>query len=226
MRLELEVLDGDNKGKRLSLKNGLQLGRQQGHGQDAFVFADSEMADLHAVVSLDSKKHWNIECLAPNRMRLGFEEVDRATLIQGLVFHLGQTGFKVVEHVRALKNTNWVDDFKEWLENNPARPTSTEVFFFLHPVRLSFTQGPQYEDVYTLSYGPRELGYNSLDLNLKDPASPQRVSRFFQIGDKAYIENLCGDKATINGQPFDQHVINNGDILRVSSSTIELSILI
>ncbi|AGH94249.1 hypothetical protein [Pseudobdellovibrio exovorus] len=226
MRLELEVLDGDHKGKRISLKNGLQLGRQQGYGQEAFAFTDSEMAELHAVIALDSKKQWNIECLAPSRMRLGFEEVDRATLIQGLVFHLGQTGFKVVEHVRSLKGTNWVEDFKDWLENNPARQTSTEIFFFLHPVRLSFTQGPQYEDVYTLSYGPRELGYNSLDLNLKDPASPPRVARFFQIGDKAYIENLCGDKATINGQPFDQHVINNGDFLRVSSSTIELSILI
>lgn len=221
MRLELEVLDGTNKGKRLLLQNGLKLGRQQG----ALTFSDSEMAELHAVITFDSKNAWNIECLAPNRMRLGFEEVDRATLIVGLIFHLGQTGFKVVEHASKLTGP-WEEQMKNWLENNPGHSTETEIFFFLRPVRLSFTQGPQYEEVYTLSYGPRELGYNSLDLSLKDPSSPPRVVRFFQIGDQVYIENLCGDKATINGKPFDQHNVQNGDTLRVTSSVIELSLLV
>ena len=158
-------------------------------------------------------------------MRMGFEEVGRATLIQGLIFHLGQTGFKVVEHTQSLDGP-WPEKMKDWLENNPGRPTATEIFFFLRPVRLSFIQGPQYEEVYTLSYGPRELGYNHLDLTLKDPSSPPRVARFFQIGDQVYIENLCADKASINGKPFDQHVVNNGDILRVTSSVIELSLLV
>lgn len=221
MRLELEVLDGTNKGKRLPLRNGLTLGRQQG----ALVFSDSEMSDLHAVVTFDSKNMWNIECLAPNRMRLGFEEVDRATLINGLIFHLGQTGFKVVEHTSKMAGP-WEEQMKDWFENHPARSVDTEIFFFLKPVRLSFTQGPQYEEVYTLSYGPREIGYNSLDISLKDPSSPQRVAKFFQVGDQVYIENLCGDKATINGKPFDQHNVQNGDTLRVTSSVIELSLLV
>lgn len=221
MRLELEVLDGTHKGKRLLLRNGLKLGREQG----SLAFDDGEMSDLHAVVTFDSKKSWNIECLAPSKMRLGFEEVGRATLIQGLIFHLGQTGFKVVEHSPTLEGP-WEEKFKDWLETHPGRPTVTDIFFFLRPVRLSFIQGPQYEEVYTLSYGPRELGYNHLDLNLKDPASPARVAKFFQIGDQVYIENLCGDKATLNGKPFDQLTVKNGDVLRVASSVIELSLLV
>lgn len=221
MRLELEVLDGTHKGKRLLLRNGLKLGREQG----SLAFDDAEMSDLHAVVMFDIKKSWNIECLAPNKLRLGFEEVERATLISGLIFHLGQTGFKVVEHTSKVEGP-WEEKMKDWFENNPGQPTATEIFFFLKPVRLSFIQGPQYEEVYTLSYGPRELGYNHLDLNLKDPSSPPRVARFFQVGDQVYIENLCGEKASINGAPFDQHNVQNGDVLRVTSSVIELSLLL
>lgn len=220
MRLELEILDGINKGKRLLIKSGLNLGRTQ----EGLFFDDSEMADFHATITFDNKKSWNIECLAPNKMRLGYEEVARATLIAGLIFHLGQTGFKVVERVRK-QTGSWTDDIKDWFELNRGQRLDSEIFFFLHPVRLSFIQGPQYEEVYTLSYGPRELGYNNLDLNLKDPNSPKRVVKFFQIGDQVYIESLCGDKVTINGSTFDQHLVLPGDILRTSSSAIELSIL-
>ncbi|MEQ1721812.1 MAG: hypothetical protein ABL930_01460 [Pseudobdellovibrio sp.] len=222
MRLELEVLDGPNKGKRLLLKNGLTLGKAQTSGLS--FTNDNEMAALHAVVGFDSKKTWNIECLAPAKMRLGFEEVERASLILGLIFHLGQTGFKVVERAPRTKGP-WLEELKDWLEASTGRQTSTEIFFFLRPVRLSFIQGAQYEEVYTLSYGPREIGFNSLDLNIKDPNTPPRVVKFFQIGDQVYIESLCGDKVTVNGSTFDQHQVSAGDILRVSSSVIELSFL-
>lgn len=218
------------------LRNGLMIGRGKKESrqsglpprpqlsEQAVAFDDPEMAEVHVVINYDSNKSWSIECLAPNKMRLGFAEVSRATLILGLVFNLGQTGFKVVEHEAKIVGP-WKEELKVWLENHPGSPCSTEIFFFLRPVRLSFIQGPQYEEAYTLSYGPRELGYNNLDLDIKDPSSPPRIAKFFQIGDHSYIENLCGNAATINGKAFDEHVIASGDILRVGSSTIELSTL-
>lgn len=221
MRLALEVLDGPNKGSNVSLRNGMTVGRG---AADFSVKSDSEMADLHAVITYDLKKSWNIECLAPNKLRLGFDEVERATLILGLIFHLGQTAFKVVEHVPKTQGS-WQDSFRDWLDVSPGRQTATEIFFFLRPVRLSFIQGPQYEEVYTLSYGPRILGFNNLDLNIKDPSTPPLVARFYQIGDQVYIDNLCGPQATINGAPFEQHIMTSGDILRITSSVIELTLL-
>ncbi len=220
MKLELEVLDGPQKGKRISLKNGLQLGRLAG----PLSFEDEQMADYHGVLGFDPKKLWNIECLAPLRLRLGFEEVERAQLLLGLVFHLGQTGFKVVERP-ALAYETWEDGMKDWFVQNPGRIVSNELFFFLNPVRMTFIQGPQYEDFYTLSYGPRELGFNNLDLNMKDPVVPPRIARFTQLGDQVYIENLCGHKAMINGLPFDKHPVQNGDRLSIAANVIELSFL-
>ncbi|MEK6627600.1 MAG: FHA domain-containing protein [Bdellovibrionota bacterium] len=232
MRFELEILDGKNKGRRLMLRNGLMIGRGPKKDptvapelqQQKIAFDDPEMAEAHVVINYDSNKSWNIECLAPNKIRLGFAEVERAVLIVGLIFNIGQTGFKVVEH-EAKNKGPWKEELKAWLEKNPGYPSSTEIFFFSRPIRLSFIQGPQYEEAYTLSYGPRELGYNCLDLDIKDPSSPPRVAKFFQIGAQVYIENLCGAAATINGGAFEQHKIAQGDVLRIGSSTIELSTL-
>jgi hypothetical protein len=220
MRLELEILDGRNKGKRISLRNGLVIGRMV----DQISFGDQDMAELHVIVNLDSKKSWNIECLGNNRIRLGFDEVVRARLILGLIFNLGQTGFKVVQR-EGRQITSWESEMKNWLENNPAPRAAPELFFFLKPLRLSFIQGPQYEEVYTLSYGPRELGHNNLDLNIKDPTAPQQVAKFFQIADQVYVENLGADKVSINGSSFDQHLVSSGDKLKVGSNVIELSLL-
>lgn len=220
MKLELEVLDGRNRGRRLTLRNGLLLGKEQG----GIPFDDKEMASSHAVITFDKKNMWNIECLAPNMMRLGFEEVARAALIKGLIFHLGQTGFKVVERAPT-KIDSWKNEIKTWLDEAPARPESTDIQFFLKPIRLNFIQGPQFEEFYTLSYGPRVLGYNNLDLNLKDPSSPAQVVRFFQVADQSYIESLCGDAVTINNEPFVQRPLSDGDVLRITSSVIELSFL-
>ena len=220
MRIELEILDGANRGKRITLRNGLVIGK----AVDNIIFDDEDMGELHAVVNLDEKKSWNIECLGTNRLRLGFDEVVRARLIVGLVFNLGQTGFKVVQR-ESREIVSWEEEMKAWLENNPGPKLTPEIFFFLKPIRLSFIQGPQYEEVYTLSYGPRELGHNHLDLNVKDPSAPNQIARFFQVADKTYVENLCGDKATINGNPFDQHLVLSGDKLKVGSNVIELSLL-
>lgn len=220
MRLELEILDGVNKGKRITLRNGLVVGKSV----DSLVFDDEDMGELHAIVNLDQNKSWNIECLGGNKIRLGFDEVGRARLILGLIFNMGQTGFKVVQR-QTREIGSWTDELKTWLENNPGPRTEPEVFFFIKPLRLSFIQGPQFEEVYTLSYGPRELGYNNLDLNVKDPSAPPLVARFFQVADKIYIENLCGDKTSINGAPFDQHPVTSGDKLKVGSNVIELTLL-
>ncbi|MFZ3230080.1 MAG: hypothetical protein WA160_07740 [Pseudobdellovibrio sp.] len=221
MRFEIEVLDGNQKGKRISLSSGLLLGRTASH----LKFSDSLMAESHGILMLDHKKAWNIECLDNNFIRIGISELRRISLIPGLIFHLGQTGFKVVEKGEPLVE-NWSDGLKTWLKNNPAERRQSDIFFFLHPIRLTFEQGPQYEEYLTLGYGPRIIGFNNLDLNLKDPSAPREVGRFFQIGEQSYLENLCGNKSLINSKSFDQHPIQDGDILKIGSTLIELSILI
>ncbi len=220
MRFELEVLDGQLKGARIALKKGLVIGKNM----PGLQLNDTLMAENHGVLVFDHKKSWNFECLAPNKVRVGSAEQSRATLLPGLIFHLGQTGFKVVEKVGVNYET-WQAGLRAWLKANRGQIVFKEFFFFLKPISLSFKQGPQYEEFLTLSYGPRIIGHESLDIDLKDPTAPKSVARFFQISDQCYIENLCGDKALINSKSFDQHSIQDGDLLKINTTIIELSIL-
>ena len=118
MKLEIEVLDGPQKGKRISLKNGRQIGQNE-----PFAFSDNQISMFHAVLTYDSGKPWHIECLAPLKLRLGIEEVSRATLLPGLLFHLGQTGFKVVEKEK-LTYDSWEEGLKDWLSHYSCPPES------------------------------------------------------------------------------------------------------
>ncbi len=220
MRLQFEVLDGPNKGKKITLKKGLVVGRQM----EFLNFADMMMAEQHGVLDFDSKMSWYFECLAPAKALVGTKEQARISLIPGLVFHLGRTAFRVVLKESHLYES-WQEGLIQWLKDNPGIQKESKTFFFLNPISLAFVQGPQSDEFITLSYGPRVLGHGNLDIHLKDPQAPRTVGQFFQVGDQCYLENLCGERATINSNFFDQHPIQDGDRLKINSTIIELSII-
>ena len=219
-QLALSILDGPLKGKNFSLRKNLIL-----KGSD---FSDEEMGKLHAEVFIDQNMSWSIKSLDDNKIRIGSGEVDRISLILGLVFHLGQTGFKVVEKP-ALKLEGWEEALTDWVEEQAWESKQTDFFFFLYPVRMTFLSGPQSDEFFTISYGPREMGFNNFDLNIKDPTQPKKIVLFYQIGETAYVENRAGgldsDKVLVNKNRFDHHAISDGDRLQFGTHLIEFTIL-
>src|SRR6476646_5377629 len=123
MRLELEVIDGPMKGKRLNLRKGLLLGRETGTLQ----FQDDLIAEQHAVFDFDQQNSWYIECLAPNNALLGSVEQQRVKMIPGLIFHLGNTGFKVLEKTH-LGLESWEEGLKEWIKENRGKQMDQQFF--------------------------------------------------------------------------------------------------
>jgi hypothetical protein len=216
MRLALLVLDGPQKGAVLGLKNNLVLKKLDFH--------DTEMSDEHAVVDLDSALSWSINGLGDSLIRVGSSEAPRFSLLKGLVFHLGQTGFKVIEKPAATFESTDVA-MASWLEKQTWTTRISGIFFFLRPIRLVFLKGPQADQFYTISYGPRYLGFNNSDLNIVDPDFASNLLRFYQVGDVAYVENLVGDKVLVNNVAFDHHVISDGDQIKFGVNVIEVSLL-
>ena len=216
MKLALLVLDGTHKGLVINLRENYVF--------SSGYFGDEEMSSVHAETYLDSNFLWKIRSLGANKIRAGSSEGVSLSLIQGLVFHMGQTGFKVIEKP-PVSFQRWEDGLVDALESDNWEPVLTEFFFYLYPVRMTFLQGPQTDEFFTLSYGPRVMGYNSLDLNIKDPTQPEQIAKFFQVGETAYIESLCGNKIQINGKPFTQHPIESGDQIIFGANLVELSIL-
>lgn len=220
MSLALTILDGPLKGKLISLKKNQILSGP--------FFSDEEMGNKHASVHIDSDLSWNIMCLDNNKMRVGLGETTKISLIPGLIFHLGQTGFKVVEKPK-LNLEGWEEGLTDWMSEQSWEQKQTDFFFFLYPVRMTFLSGPQSDEFFTISYGPRTMGFNSFDLNIKDPSQPKEILRFYQIGETAYIENLVGglqsDKVLVNKNRFDHHPISDGDRIQFGPHLIEFTIL-
>ncbi len=219
MPLALQVLDGPHKGQRIALRKDYVFSSRH--------FDDQEMGEQHAEAFIDKSFSWNINGLGGNKIRVGLSESDKVSLIPGLIFHLGQTGFKVIEPLSLFdgENIDWEEPVTAWLQAQAWEEKQTEFFFYLFPIRLNFLQGPQADEFHTLSYGPRVMGHNHLDLNLTDPTLPEELVRFYQIGETAYVENLAGDKVLVNKNNFDHHAIAEGDLLQFGQNIVALSIL-
>ena len=218
--LALYVLSGPLKGKTLVLRKNFILGRS--------FFSDEEMGDAHAKIDIDQNLSWNISALSTHKIRIGSAESGRISLILGLIFHLGQTGFKIIERP-SLNLEGWEAGLTDWMTKQRWEQKPTDFFFFLYPVRMTILSGPQADEFFTISYGPRIMGFNNLDLNIKDPSLPQIIVKFYQIGETAYVENLFGgqatDKVLVNKNRFDHHAVTDGDRLQFGAHLIEFTIL-
>ena len=147
-------------------------------------------------------------------------------MLPGLIFHIGQTGFKVVE--RSLPEAaDWENQSAEFINMLDLEAgVNSELFFFLLPVQIVFTQGPQSGEIYTLSYGPRILGSNNLDLNIIDPAQPHELLKFTQVGDSVLIENLADEKSIlVNKETFVKHKLTGTDRFTFGTNIMDISIL-
>ncbi|MBC7419718.1 MAG: hypothetical protein H7328_03225 [Bdellovibrio sp.] len=216
--MTLQILDGQLQSTRVPL--------QQNYVFKSSFFNDSEMQPEHAKIELDHNLNWKINSLGSSKIRVSTDELDSISLMPGLIFHIGQTGFKVIErsHPKASEWENVSAEFINKLDLEAGE--NSELFFFLLPVQIVFTQGPQSGEIYTLSYGPRILGSNNLDLNIKDPAQPHKLLKFTQVGDSVLIENLADEKTIlVNKETFLKHKLTGTDRFTFGTNIMDISIL-
>lgn len=216
--MTLQILDGQLQSTLIPL--------QENYTFSGSYFQDIEMKSLHAKVIFDHNLNWKINGLGGYKIRISSDEVDSISLIPGLIFHIGQTGFRVIERVHP-ETAAWEHVAAAFIDNlNIASDPSNQVFFFLSPVQITFIQGPQSGDIYTLSYGPRTLGSSHLDLNLKDPTQPHELLRFEQVGDTVLIKNLGDEKSVlVNKNTFTEYTLTGTNRFTFGTNIIEISIL-
>ncbi len=218
MVMTLQILDGALKSTLLPLKKDFVFSGD--------FFSDSEMHKNHAKIDVDLSFNWKINGLKGKKIRISSEEIASISLIPGLVFHIGQTGFKVVERT-PITSSDWEKTSADFLDKLILKDLpQMALHFFLTPLQILFLQGPQSGSIYTLSYGPRVLGSNNLDLNLVDPSQPHQLLKFSQIDDSVVIENLSQDGAVlVNKNPFKLHTLVDTDRFSFGSNIVEISLL-
>jgi len=184
--LYLEIISGPSQGKVVKIQEGLRVGRSRGELQ----INDPKISSLHAQVIkhrkgifilLDKQSH--------NKILFNGERVEKLALMPGIQFMLGDTKFRVVQKtsddlieettVKASAgsdscelNESFLVDLNEFLKQERHIILPLDVHFFEIPIWLVFTQGAELGRQVGLVYGPRTIGRESLDIQIREPSAP------------------------------------------------------
>ncbi len=94
MAFYLEVLSGKHSGVKISVHEGLAIGRKKG---DLLLDDDPKVSGLHAKIILDNKNQFVlVDQDSSNGMILSGRKVKKIAMLPGVTFRIGSTHFKVV----------------------------------------------------------------------------------------------------------------------------------
>ncbi|MGE0763201.1 MAG: FHA domain-containing protein [Bdellovibrionales bacterium] len=97
----------------------------------------------------------------------------------------------------------------------------------LHPaVRLNFIGGLQAETVWTLGYGPRRAGAQSVDLPIFEPGAPEVCFEIIPSPEGVTFRTNHPKEVTVNGQPTRVKPLEAGDTIAVGATRIEVELVL
>lgn len=245
MTLYLEILEGELKGTRTSVKDGLVIGRKEGH----LTIRDSKLSAKHVKVEGRADgSFWLIDLGSSNGIKTGHGRVRELELVRGAAFTLGRTPFQVLEIDVAPKPSSNISEGTAVVESDKpdgaeaavamtatrnhwnhlqdlaarasqeSRNLRTELVVCARPLRLEFTLGLQFGTVWDIGYGPRDVGSASVDLQLEDPELPEACFRLLPHAAGVVLENLAATQ--INGQIVESADLQDGDRIGLANTEI------
>ena len=234
MALFLEILDGELKGTRTPVREGLVIGRRQG----LLTIKDSKLSSKHAQVELRGDDQlWLVDLGSSNGIKVGTQRLREILLVDGVAFILGRTPFSVlaVEDLSGadiatvigpapVERTIWDDlhDLSERAAAIPA-PASPELRPFSPILHLRFVRGLQTGTEWIVGYGPREVGSGSVDLYLEGLAIPARCFQLIPQLDGAILKRISEKEVRVNGSPIQQVMLKEGDVIEIMQTRIEVT---
>ena len=104
------------------------------------------------------------------------------------------------------------------------RPHHMPLSGFLNPIKLSIFRGIQIGTSWTLGYGPREFGSQSLEFPLYEEGIPASAFTLVPSPQGITFTTNHPNKVFLNGQPHSSELIKSGDIIQVGQTSIEVNI--
>jgi FHA domain len=232
MNLFIEILDGDLKGTRAPLREGLTFGRK-----DCDVnIRDPKVSSKHARVEIRSDGlFWLVDQGSANGIRTAKLKLTEVPLRAGLKFRLGRTNFEVRDPAvmeldydpAPLAAPNWYEQIRELAERGikQAPVVNREILPFHRVVKLGFSRGIQTGTTYFLGYGPREIGATSIDLPLFEPGLPSKCFQLMPENKDAILKVHADSlgKVLLNGLFVETSSLKGGDVIDIGNTRIEVS---
>ena len=92
------------------------------------------------------------------------------------------------------------------------------------PLTLRFIRGLQTDHEWRITYGPRSCGSHSLDLTLFEPEAPALCFELLPTPRGIALKTSHGDIVKVNDVSGSTHVLENGDLITILNSCLEVEL--
>lgn len=227
LKLFLEVLNGEDKGKKFRINEGFRIGRSRSECQ---VFInDPKISAVHCKVSKNPQGQlFLVDQNSANGIKINKLRTLSVLLLPGIVFQLGRTLFRVISSASITKDSaaikqSWVEEFKNVLNALQEQPNSSNDLRPFEPaIKLLFLRGPHTTDEIILGYGPRTLGSESSDLLVLDAKVPAIAFELIPDRGGVRFQTAHPDLVKLNNQNISNDFISNKDEIRTGDSLIRV----
>lgn len=252
MALYIVALTGAKAGSKMRISEGFTIGRTSG---DLVLENDPKVSGTHAKVIIDNKGQFIlVDQGSSNGMILNERRVKKVALMPGVIFTIGAGQFRVIKddsafahEVPGAKNVDpieipkvfavplnrgpqdWREKLEEsWEQHAPmvSSPSEAQIIHAFSPaVVLDFIEGVQADQKITLGYGPRQAGFDHLDIDLQDPTIPDEAFEIKPGPSGAELVDLTQGQIFINNQVCSVTHLEEGDIISIGQTKIKVRYL-
>jgi pSer/pThr/pTyr-binding forkhead associated (FHA) protein len=282
MAFYLEIVTGIQSGAKISVYEGLTIGRKQG---DLLLEDDPKVSGIHAKIVLDNKNQFIlVDQDSANGMVISGRKVKKIAMLPGVTFRIGSTHFRVVQEdteiptppaaskipdppspppteslsvassleqepeipapvvvakenpfakgksgtdAKVLSVKNWKERVQDSVAaQEPASDPEPKILGAFSPALiLDFIEGVQTDQKITLGYGPRQGGFNHLDVELLDPKTPDLAFDLLPGPGSVEIRDLTGGEMLVNGRPVETRFLEEGDLISIGNTKIKVRYL-
>lgn len=234
MALFLEITKGPSEGQKFRLDVGTRIGRTTGE----ILIRDPRASGLHAQVeSGENGQLFLVDRGSANGLRIDGKKLHKLALMPGVNFRIGSTFFRVIEfsaealfsQVPETSMAAWKKKLISGLSQMALRNSdeTPKVLAFDPAIELQFIEGIQADTKIILGYGPRKAGSDVLDIELRDPQSPDIAFEIFPAENgEVRFETAFPDQVRINDEAASSCSLKSGDRIRVGSSLIEIRFVV
>lgn len=235
MAIFLEVISGNNVGLKFEAKSGLKIGRSLGDIQ----IDDPRLSALHASIrSSDKGRLFLVDRESSNGIKVNGKRVEKVLLTPGASFQIGSTILIVLEEALAEEldlnvpteappALSWQDLIRREIPGLGLRnlKPEQEPRVFRQVFSLRVIEGYQQDQEFILPYGPRCFGLACLDFEIIDPQAPPLAFQIYPNDQgEPVFKTEHPESVNLNGISSASENLQNGDIIRVGSTLIEVRI--
>ncbi len=226
MQLFFEITEGDEIGARFEIKTGMTIGRKNAD----ILLVDPKVSIRHATVeSRGNDSFILVDAGSSNGLKVDNVKVSQADLTPGVTIRVGRTVLKVIEidaekfHASQPAKT-WDQAFFSLAQAAKAKlkPLLPSIQAFNPLIELKFVQGRHAGSSWLVGYGPRKVGYSTLDLRLEEPDTPDVCFELAPSKSGPQFHTEYPDKVKLNGKSVKQAKVETGDIIEIHKTKIEI----